>query len=205
MARQVYYWDWLNSVSGGFLAPSTVAMIDDIGRLDSVRGPAHAPVTLIEYGDYECQRCGRAHRILEALLAELGPAVRFVFRNFPLTELHPHAQLAAEAAESVCEHADDETFWAMHDMLFENQDALEIDDVVGYAEAAGVDPARVASDLSSGAMTERVRAEYRSGVRAGVTSTPTFFINGRRFEGNWPDPAAFAKALHAAMLTTLRG
>ena len=131
-------------------------------------------------------------------MGEFDGEVQFIFRNFPLAEVHPNAQVAAEAAESVATHAGNETFWAMHDMLFENQDALETDALLEYATAVGADPKAVAEDFSSGAMTERVRKDFRSGVRSGVNGTPTFFVNGRRFDGNWGDPVAFTAALHHA-------
>ena len=176
--------------------------VDDVGPEDHVRGPAHAPVTLVEYGDYQCEQCGRAYYVLNAILAELGSSVRFVFRNFPLIDAHSDAQMAAEAAESVGVHAGDDAFWAMHDILYENQDALEIDDLLGYAEAAGADPVVVADDLASGTMRARVRADYRSGVRGGVP--PTFFVNGRRFTGDWSDADAFIAFLQDAMHASLR-
>jgi len=172
-----------------------------VGPDDHVRGPADAPVTLVEYGDYECPHCGHAHPIVNAILQELGDEVRFVYRNFPLAEAHPHAEAAAEAAESAGARAGEDAFWAMHDALFENQDALEPDDLLQYAEEVGVDPNGVAEDLSTGAMRPRVRADFRSGVRSGVNGTPTFFVNGRRFDGDWTDPAAFASALHASIPT----
>lgn len=171
---------------------------------DHVRGPVHAPVTLVEYGDYQCELCGRAYHVLNAVLAKLGSSVRFVFRNFPLIDAHSEAQMAAEAAESVAARAGEEAFWDMHDILYENQDALEIDDLLGYAEAAGADAVVVADDLASGAMRARVRADYRSGVRGGVRGTPTFFVNGRRFTGDWTDPGAFIASLQDAMHASLR-
>lgn len=177
---------------------STGILNPPAGPDDHVLGPSHAPVTLVEYGDYECPHCGRAHVVLQTVLSALGDQVRFVFRNFPLAEIHPHAQPAAEAAESVAAHGGKDAFWAMHDALYENQDALETDDLLEYALAAGVEPARVASDVRSGAMTDRVRRDFRSGVRSGVNGTPTFFVNGQRFNGNWADPVAFAAALHEA-------
>jgi protein-disulfide isomerase len=186
-----------------FIAGARTA-VDDVGRDDHVRGPAHAPVTLVEYGDYQCDACGRAHGVLDAVLAELGSSVRFVFRNFPLIDAHSDAQMAAEAAESVAAHAGEEAFWAMHDILYENQDALDVDDLLGYAEAAGADPRVVADDLASGAMRPRVRADYRSGVRGGVRGTPTFFVNGRRFTGDWTDSDAFIAFLQDAMHASLR-
>ena len=169
-----------------------------VGPEDHCLGPAGAPVALVEYGDYECPHCGRAYIVLATVLPELGDEVRFAFRNFPLAQSHPHAQSAAEAAESVAAHGGDKAFWDMHDFLYENQDALEPDDLLEYARRAGVDPALVATDLATGAMAARVRADFRSGTRSGVNGTPTFFVNGRRFDGNWEDPAAFAAALRAA-------
>ena len=169
-----------------------------VGPDDHFLGPAGAPITLVEYGDYECPHCGRAHAVLQTVLGELGEDVRFIFRNFPLAEVHPHAQQAAEAAESVAAHGGNDAFWAMHDMLFENQDALETDALLEYATAVGADPKALARDLSSGATTERVRKDFRGGVRSGVNGTPSFFVNGRRFDGNWGDPVAFAAALHEA-------
>lgn len=178
-------------MSNGVLQPP-------VGPADHCRGPAGAPVTLVEYGDYECPHCGRAYVVLATVLPALGDDVRFAFRNFPLAQSHPHAQSAAEAAESVAAHGGARAFWAVHDLLYENQDALEPDDLLEYAKRTGVDPALVASDLSTGAMAARVRADFKSGTRSGVNGTPTFFVNGRRFDGDWEDPAAFAAALRAA-------
>ena len=177
---------------------STGTLNPPLGPDDHVLGPEDAPVTLVEYGDYECPHCGRAHVVLQTVLSGLENEVRFVFRNFPLAEVHPHAQVAAEAAESVAAHGGNDAFWTMHDALFENQDALELDDLLEYALVAGVEPALVSSDLTSGALTSRVRNDFRSGIRSGVNGTPTFFVNGRRFSGNWTDPIAFTAALHEA-------
>jgi protein-disulfide isomerase len=178
-------------VSNGLLNPP-------VGADDHILGPTNASVTLVEYGDYECPHCGRAHVVLQTVLSGLGDDVRFVFRNFPLAEVHPHAQVAAEAAESVAVHGGNDAFWVMHDALYENQDALETDDLLEYALAAGVEAAIVASDLASGAMTSRVRKDFRSGIRSGVNGTPTFFVNGRRLSRDWTEPVAFAAALHEA-------
>jgi protein-disulfide isomerase len=175
-------------MSDGILTPP-------VGPEDHAHGPAGAPVTLVEYGDYECPHCGRAYRVLQQVLQELGDDVRFVFRNFPLQEAHPHAEAAAQAAESVAVHGGEEAFWVMHDLLYENQDALQHDELIEYAQAADVNPIDVADDLASDAMRERVRRDFRSGVRSGVNGTPTFFVNGRRFDGDWTDPEAFASAL----------
>ena len=177
-------------MTNGRLAPP-------VGSGDHSRGPTDAPITLVEYGDFECPHCRKAHGVLQTVLDELGEDVRFVFRNFPLAESHPHATSAAEAAESVAAHGGDDAFWRMHDLLFDHQDALETEDLLACADAAGVDPDLVARDLASGATSARVRSDFRSGVRSGVNGTPTFFVNGKRFDGDWGNPAAFVAALHA--------
>ena len=168
-----------------------------VGTRDHAQGAADAPVTLVEYGDYECPHCGRAHPVVKALQRTLGKSLRFVFRNFPLKEAHPHAEHAAEAAESAGARGGEEKFWGMHDLLFENQGALEDSDLLEYAAALGIDPDGVAQDLADGVHAARVRADFRGGVRSGVNGTPTFFVNGRRYDGDWSDPAAFAAALRA--------
>jgi protein-disulfide isomerase len=168
-----------------------------IGPEDHYIGPGDAPVVLVEYGDYQCPHCAHAHAVLQEVLGRLGDTVRFVYRNFPLTDSHPDAQAAAEAAEAVAAHGGNDAFWDMHHILFENQDALDVDDLLGYAAASGVDPAAVAEDLSSGARRARVEADARSAERSGVRGTPTFFVNGTRFDGKWADAAAFAAALEA--------
>jgi protein-disulfide isomerase len=149
----------------------------------------------VEYGDYECPHCGRAHPIVKRFHRALGTSLRFVFRNFPLREMHPHAEQAAEAAESVGARGGEAKFWTMHDLLFEHQDALEETDLLGYAAAAGADPQGVADDLALRVYEPRVRADFRSGTRSGVNGTPTFFVNGRRYDGDWADATAFAAAL----------
>jgi protein-disulfide isomerase len=174
----------------------------DVHDKDHSIGPANAPVTLVEYGDYECPHCYRAHPIVTAIRKQLGAKLRFVFRNFPLTEIHPHALHAAEAAESVAAHAGASAFWAMHDAIYEHQqdsdDALDDAHLVEYAAACGADSAQVKTDLDSNAFEEHVKADFLSGVRSGVNGTPTFFINGARFEGDWTNPKTFASALEEA-------
>ncbi|HVE78765.1 MAG TPA: thioredoxin domain-containing protein [Gemmatimonadaceae bacterium] len=152
---------------------------------DHAAGPADAPVTLVEYGDYECPHCGRAHPIVKRLLARAGDRVRFVYRNFPLSEIHPHAMHAAEAAEAVPEAGGE--FWTMHDELFAHQHRLDDPALVAYASAAGADPDDVAVALAEERYLERVRADFIGGVRSGVNGTPTFFINGERHDGPWDE------------------
>ncbi len=170
-----------------------------VRETDHALGSAVAPLTLVEYGDYQCPHCFRAHPIVTEVRKQLGATLRFVFRNFPLSEMHPEALHAAEAAESVAAHAGGDAFWTMHDAIYEHQqdseDALDDAHLVGYATAAGADAAQVANDLETGAFEEAVRADFLSGVRSGVNGTPTFFINGARFEGDWTDATAFAASL----------
>jgi protein-disulfide isomerase len=152
-------------------------------------GPDAAPVTLVEYGDFECPHCGAAHPIIQEVLRLRGDDIRFVFRHFPLTRIHPHAQQAAEAAEAA---AAQNAFWPMHDQLYEHQDALDIDSLVGYAAALGLDTARFQRDLTEHTYAEEVRADFLGGVRSGVNGTPTFFINGQRHDGAWDTASLLA-------------
>jgi protein-disulfide isomerase len=161
---------------------------------DHRSGPDGAPVTLVEYGDYECPHCGRAHPIVQEVRRRMGRRLRFVFRNFPLAEAHPHAVRAAETAEAAAAQG---KFWEMHDMLFEHQDALEDPDLLRYAKELGLNVGRLMEELAAGTYVERVRKDFRSGVRSGVNGTPTFFINGVRHDGSW-EPDALLEALEAA-------
>jgi protein-disulfide isomerase len=153
-----------------------------VSERDHVMGPVGARITLVEYGDYECPACGEAYPIIKAVQQRLGEQVRVVFRNFPLTEAHPHARLAAYAAEAAAVQG---RFWEMHDLLYEHQEALEPDDLIGYAEQLGLDVEQFDRDVGSVAVAERVRADFLGGVRSGVNDTPTFFINGHRYDGRW--------------------
>jgi protein-disulfide isomerase len=166
-----------------------------VNERDHVAGPDDAPVTLVEYGDYECPHCGRAHPVVKAVQRELEGQLRFVFRNFPLAEAHPHALLAAQSAEAAGAQG---RFWEMHDMIFEHQDALELQDIIGYAESLGLDIARFKSELESGTYVKKVRDDFRSGVKSGVNGTPTFFVNGVRYDGSWANQQAFINALRTA-------
>jgi protein-disulfide isomerase len=161
---------------------------------DHRSGPDDAPVTLVEYGDYECPHCGRAHPIVQEVRKRLGRRLRFVFRNFPLAEAHPHAVRAAEAAEAAAIQG---RFWEMHDLLFEHQAALEDSDLIGYAKRLALDPGRMKDELAAGTHANRVRQDFRSGVRSGVNGTPTFFIDGARYDGSW-DLDALVEVLERA-------
>jgi protein-disulfide isomerase len=176
---------------------TTSTLTPPVSDHDHVQGSANAKVTLVEYGDYECPYCGTAAPIVKQLQDEMGKQMRFVFRNFPLSEAHPHATHAAIAAEAAGMHGEDE-FWQMHDMLYENQEALEDDDLVEYAESIGVPGAEVTRAFSGGELADKVRADFRGGIRSGVNGTPTFFVNGERFNGNWTDAQQLLSALRDA-------
>lgn len=162
---------------------------------DHSQGPADALVTLVEYGDYECPYCGMAYPIVKALQERLGDRLRFVFRNFPITTAHPHAEHAAETAEAA---GAQDRFWEMHDYLYEHQRALEDQDLAAYAEAIGLDAEQFDREMVGQAHVERVRADFMSGVRSGVNGTPSFFINGRRHNGSY-DFETLLAALEAAL------
>ena len=151
-----------------------------VGPRDHIQGPPDAPVQLVEFGDYECPYCGEAYPVVKAIQERLGDQMSFVFRNFPLAQAHPHAEEAAEAAEAAGAQG---KFWEMHDMLYENQDALEPEDLVQYARALRLDLPRFVLEMREHLYKERVREDFRSGVRSGVNGTPTFFINGVRHDG----------------------
>jgi protein-disulfide isomerase len=147
---------------------------------DHISGPKTAPVILVEYGDYECPFCGQAYYVVKELERRGGNLIRFVFRNFPLTTIHSHAERAAEAAEAAGAQG---RFWEMRDCLFENQQALEDKDLMRYAALVGLDIPRFLRDMREGRHLNRIREDFLSGARSGVNGTPTFFINGVRHDG----------------------
>jgi len=167
---------------------------------DHAEGPADAPITLVEYGDYECSFCGRAYPIVKKLQQHLGKRMRFVFRNFPIPDSHPHALHAALAAEAVAALSGEEPFWAMHDALYEHQDALDDAHLMRYASQAGADDTAVGQAVARGEFADRVQADIASGARSGVNGTPTFFINGERYDDDWTDLTTFAAALEASLV-----
>ena len=160
---------------------------------DHVRGPVDAPVTVVEYGDFQCPYCGRAEEIVRELLAERGD-VRYVWRHLPLNDVHAFAQLAAEAAEAAASQG---AFWEMHDVLLDNQDALRQADLVGYATQIGLDVVRFRDDLQRHAGAGRIAEDVDSADLSGVSGTPTFFINGRRHQGAY-DIATLTEATRLA-------
>ncbi len=153
-----------------------------ISASDHIRGALNAPLSLVEYGDYECPYCALAYPIVKELHARFGDELCIVFRNFPLWQEHPNAVRAAEAAEDAGLQGQ---FWPMHDRLFEHQDQLQESDLKSHAGALGLDAAQFAHDLANETCQERLRADIASGEASGVSGTPMFYINGVRFEGNW--------------------
>jgi protein-disulfide isomerase len=151
-----------------------------VSKRDHIRGPANAPMTLLEYGDYECPACGAAWPLTEALFEALGDDLRFVYRHFPLTTVHPHAEHAAEASESA---GAQRRFWEMHDTLFQNQNALEDEDLARYAAALDLNLQRFIDEIAQDLYADKIREDFRSGTRSGVNGTPTFFINDVRYDG----------------------
>jgi Na+/H+ antiporter NhaA len=160
---------------------------------DHVRGPIEAPVTVVEYGDFECPYCGQAEPVVRELLGDFGD-VRYVWRHLPLNDVHPNAQVAGEAAEAA---ADQGAFWEMHDLLLAHQDALSPSDLVGYAEQLGLDAERFKNTLREHGAAARVAEDVDSADLSGVSGTPTFFINGRRHYGAY-DIVTLSAAVRAA-------
>jgi protein-disulfide isomerase len=150
-------------------------LMEPLGPADHVLGPEHAPVTVVEYGDFECPHCKKAAGAVKLLLARFEAQVRFAFRPFPLEGVHPHALRAAEAAECA---AGQGKFWEMHDLLFEKQDHLELRHLFDNARALGLDMARFTAEMDGEIYLQRVRENQRSGDASGVRGTPTFFVNG---------------------------
>lgn len=166
-----------------------------VSASDHAQGNADAAVTLVEYGDYQCPYCGQAYPIVKAVQTAMGSRLRFVFRNFPLAEIHKFATGAAQIAEAAALQG---KFWEMHDSLYEHQDALKPEHLLEQARRLHLDMDKLRRDLESPTALERVRADFISGARSGVNGTPSFFINGVRFDGNWTDVDAFVAALTAA-------
>ena len=162
-----------------------------VAGYDHIQGPMDAPLALVEYGDYQCPYCGEAYPVVKAIQERLGDRLCFAFRNFPLANIHPNAEHAAEAAEAAAAQG---RFWEMHDILFEHQNALEDSDLAQYASALGFDAQRLIGEVLSGSHAARVREDFRGGARNGVNGTPTFFINGARYDG-----ASGVSALFAAL------
>jgi Na+/H+ antiporter NhaA len=180
----------------------TVAAIDDLTppvdpEVDHVRGPHDAPVTLVEYGDFECPYCGQAEGVVRELLKSFGSGLRYVFRHLPLQDVHPHAQLAAEAAEAAGEQG---RFWEMHDRLLDHQEELGNEDLLRYAEELGLDVDRFWEDVRTHRFARRVARDVYSADESGVAGTPTFFVNGHRHHGAY-DLDSLTQAVRGARAT----
>ena len=175
-------------------SPAIVDLADPVDAdRDHIRGPADAAVTLVEYGDLECPYCGQAEAVIRELLTDFGD-LRYVWRHLPLTDVHPRAQMAAEASEAAAAQG---AFWAMHDLLLEHQDELAPKDLIRYAEELGLDVKSFTEDLSSHRWAERVAADVESADLSGVAGTPTFFVNGQRQMGAY-DLATLGRAVRTA-------
>jgi protein-disulfide isomerase len=153
-----------------------------VGPRDHYLGPPTAPVTLVEYGDYECPHCAAAYPIVAEIKQRRGDTLCLAYRHFPVARAHRHAERAAEAAEAAGSQGQ---FWAMHEALFQHQDALGDRSLAAYAESLGLDGELFAAELGSGAHLPRIRDEFASGLSSGVSGAPTFFINGWRYDGPW--------------------
>ena len=160
-----------------------------VSERDHSQGPASAAVTLVQYGDYECPYTRQSTTVVRAIQQQLGDQLRFVFRNFPLTEIHPHALHAALAAEAAATQG---KFWEMHDYIFHHQHTLEDADLEQFAEAVGLDLQQYARDMTQQRSLARIEEDLESGERSGVQGTPTFFINGVMYRGSWEQDALLA-------------
>ncbi len=153
-----------------------------VNSKDHIQGKNTAPLELVEYGDYQCPHCGHAYPIIKNLQQSLGANLKFVFRNFPLSEIHPDAFNAAVAAEAA---GLQQKFWDMHDIIFENQQELDLESLFLYAKTIGLDPVRFKNDMQKNTLSVKVEQDFESGVRSGVNGTPSFFVNGKKYNGDW--------------------
>jgi protein-disulfide isomerase len=153
-----------------------------INSNDHITGNPDAIIELVEYGDYECPYCGRAYPIVKDIKQKLDGDIKFVFRNFPLSKIHPHALMAAVATEAAGLQG---KFWEMHDIVFENQKSLDEENIKYFASLLGLDIDQFRDAIQDKRLIEKVEKDFESGLRSGVNRTPTFFINGEKFEGDW--------------------
>jgi protein-disulfide isomerase len=167
---------------------------------DHILGPANAPVTLVEYGDYECPYCGVAYPIVNQVLQYFGPKLLYVFRHFPLTQVHPNAEPAAESAEFAGAH---KRFWEMHNGLYENQDRLGPPLLFELAEALGLPQSELRISIATEKNAPKIKSDFLGGVRSGVNGTPSFFVNGRQQEGSF-EFADFVSAIEPHLPASTR-
>jgi protein-disulfide isomerase len=166
-----------------------------VSKEDHFQGPDKAPLVLVEYGDYQCPHCGRAYPIVKRVQKALGDKIKFVFRNFPLSEVHPDALNAAKVAEGAALQG---KFWEMHDLLFENQESLDVQSLARYSDQLGLDGEELNEAVAAPEVEEKVSMDFEGGVRSGVNGTPTFFVNGARYDGDW-SYGPFLKSLEAVL------
>jgi len=155
---------------------------------DHAYGSNTATLELVEYGDYECPYCGQAYPFVKNIQEKLGDEMIFVFRNFPWSNIHPHAFAAAVATEAA---ALQNKFWEMHDIIFENQQTLSDKNILWFAQHIGLDAERFKEDIQRSELAEKVKKDFESGIRLGVNRTPTFFVNGKRYEGHLHEEQLF--------------
>jgi protein-disulfide isomerase len=155
-------------------------LIPALNGNDHIYGNPSAALELVEYGDYECPYCGRAYPIVKSIQQELRSDLKFIFRNFPLSKIHPHAFSAAVATEAAGLQG---KFWEMHDIIFENQEALDAQSILMFAMTIGLDPERFKDDIQKKELIDKVESDFEGGMRSGVNRTPTFFVNGEKYDG----------------------
>lgn len=155
-----------------------------VNSKDHFQGNEQSVIELVEYGDYQCPHCGHAYPIIKSLQKKLGNKLKFVFRNFPLSEIHQYATNAAVAAEAASAQG---KFWEMHDIIFENQNSLEDVYLIKYAAHIGLNIQKFEADFELPQYLEKVEADFESGIRSGVNGTPSFFINNEKYNGVWEE------------------
>ena len=155
-----------------------------VSNNDHIQGNASAAIELVEYGDYQCPYCGRAYPVIKSIQEKMGDDLKFIFRNFPLQEIHENAVAAAIAAEAA---AKQHKFWEFHDLLFEHQNQLSFNNIVKLAEKLKLDLEKFRADIEDAAIQQKVDDDFESGVRSGVNGTPTFFINGKKYTDSWDE------------------
>lgn len=175
-----------------------MAALQSVLDTDHITGNRDASVILIEYGDFQCPHCGRAYPIIKNILDKMEHSLLFVYRHFPLSKVHPEARMAAVAAEAANKQG---LFWEMYNVLFENQRQLKNDAIMRYASIIGLDLARFESDIQDEHLHSKVENDYLNGVESGVTGTPTFFVNGSRYDDN-PEGTRLQEYLHSLIYVT---
>jgi len=177
------------------MSDNTNDLIIAVSENDHIQGNTNAPIVLVEYGDFECSYCGKAYTIIKKIQQEMGDNLALVFRSFPLAQAHPHAQHAADAAEIAGAKG---KFWEYHDALYEHQHSLDDASLVHHATDLGLDGDAFKTSLQKGEFKDKVQESFMSGVESGVNGTPTFFVNGSRYDGDWEyEPfLAYLKSLH---------